>query len=111
MAVGQALRISRTAARLGKTETEDLGKRTIEGIESEGRRITTTDKDQPSFVVTEEAWHSAELRLTLSAVFSGPDEKHTARLRNIDRSEPDPALFAILPDYTIQEMDASHADH
>jgi PHD/YefM family antitoxin component YafN of YafNO toxin-antitoxin module len=92
----------------GKTETEGLGKRTVEGVESEGQRITITDKDQPSFVVTDEEWYSKDLRLTVSSVFSGPDEKHTARLRNIDRSEPEPALFAIPPDYTVQEMDPSH---
>jgi PHD/YefM family antitoxin component YafN of YafNO toxin-antitoxin module len=95
----------------GKTETEDLGKRTIEGIESEGRRVTITDKDQPSFVVTDEEWYSKDLRLTVSSVFSGTDEKHTARLRNIDRNEPDPALFAIPPDYTVREMDPSNSNH
>jgi hypothetical protein len=95
----------------GKPESEDLGKRMIEGIEVEGRRTTTTDKDQASFVVTEEEWYSKDLRVTLSSVFSGPDEKHTARLRNIDRSEPDARLFAIPADYRIQEMDAAGAGH
>jgi hypothetical protein len=95
----------------GKTETEDLGKRTIEGVEAEGHRSTTTDRDEASFVVTEEEWYSKELRVTPSSVFSGPDEKHTARLRNIDRRELDAALFAIPADYQVQEMDAAGAGH
>jgi hypothetical protein len=35
---------------------------------------------------------------------SGPDWKHTATLRKLDRTEPDPALFVIPSDYTISEL-------
>jgi len=49
-----------------------------------------------------ESWHAIELKTPLlskcSDVRSG---RSTMSLKNLDRSEPDPSLFQVPPDYTI----------
>jgi hypothetical protein len=88
-----------------RTNTEELGKRTIEGIEAVGTRKTRICEDQPSLRASDERWVSKELGITLLAEASGPNWKHTVRVQKIDRSEPDAALFTIPSDYTIQESE------
>ena len=44
-----------------------------------------------------------ELGLTLQIEATGPNWKRTAKLQNLDRREPDPALFEIPSGYRIQE--------
>jgi hypothetical protein len=85
-----------------QTKTEKLGARVIEGIEVEGERAVQTSEDQPPLVAVGETWFSRNLGLTLVAEASGPGWRHTAKLQDVDRREPDPALFVIPPDYTIQ---------
>jgi hypothetical protein len=47
---------------------------------------------------------SAELGVVGMSSFSSPTGgERTARIRNVIRGEPDPALFVIPPDYTIQQ--------
>jgi hypothetical protein len=91
----------------GKTtrKTEDLGKQTIEGVEFEGTRTTTTSDEQPSLVAVDELWISKELGLIGLVKHSGPDSEMTSRIQNVDRTVPDPALFAIPPDYRIRDME------
>jgi hypothetical protein len=85
-------------------KTESIGKQTIDGIEYEGERTTATSDEQPSLVGVEERWESRELGLIGLTKSSGPDEQATAKIRNLDRSVPDPALFQIPPDYFIREL-------
>jgi hypothetical protein len=68
----------------------------------EGARVVQTLENQPHLISTHEAWFARSLGLTLAIEASGPNWRHTARLQNLDRHEPDPALFVIPPDYTIQ---------
>lgn len=88
--------------------TEQLGKQIIEGLEVEGKRTTVTipagqiGNEQP-IVVTNESWYSPELQVI---VFSRRDDPMagttTYRLTNIVRAEPDPSLFEVPADYTVE---------
>jgi hypothetical protein len=78
--------------------------RVIDGVEAEGERIVQTSGDQPPLIATRETWWSRTLRLTFVVEASGPNWRHTAKLQNLDLHEPDPALFGIPPDYTIQDQ-------
>jgi len=87
-----------------RTNTEELGKRTIEGIEALGTRITRICHGQPSSLrASDERWLSKDLGITLTAEVSGPNWKHTVRVQIIDRSEPDADLFAIPSAYAIKD--------
>ena len=85
-------------------KTEKLGTQTIDGIEYEGERTTTTSDEQPSLVGVEERWEARELGLFGLMKSSGPDQQSTAKLTNVKRSAPDPNLFKIPPDYVVREM-------
>jgi hypothetical protein len=85
-------------------KSESLGKQTIDGIEYEGDRTTTTSDEQPSLVGVEERWMNGELGLIGLTKSSGPNEQSTAKIRSMDRHAPDPALFEIPSDYVIQDL-------
>ena len=76
--------------------TESLGTRITEGVEVQGTRTTAT-------AYLRETWSSQALGLMLTVEASGPDWKHTAKLQNLDRQEPDASLFVIPPEYSIQD--------
>jgi hypothetical protein len=87
---------SRDAANI---HTETLPADTIGGLDVAGTRTTqvvpagTIDNDR-DFTVTSETWTSAELKITIRQMTSDPRTGTvTTELTNIDRSEPDAALF------------------
>lgn len=91
------------------TRKESLGKQTIEGVEAEGTRSTTTipageiGNEQPIEIVSE-SWYSSELQTVVMTRHSDPRMGETTyRLTNINRSEPARSLFEVPSDYTIQE--------
>jgi hypothetical protein len=91
------------------SQSEDLGTQMIEGVWANGTRTTTTipvnseGNDQPIVSVVEN-WLSEELGLNVLMKRSDPRYGDvTERVTNIDRSEPDPALFRPPADYTITE--------
>lgn len=84
-------------------KTEALGTQIIQGVEVEGVRTVQTSEDEPPLTAVHETWRCPKLRLTLVIETSGPNWKQTARLQNVDWRDPDPALFVIPPEYTIQE--------
>ncbi len=88
-------------------KTENLGKQTIEDIEYEGTRTTTTVEGQPSIIGVEEEWKAPDGLIGLIKS-SGPDLQVTAKLHILDRRDPDPRLFEIPPDYTINELTDAH---
>jgi hypothetical protein len=88
-------------------QRESLGTDMMEGVEAEGWRTTMTTavgvigNDKPLTRVCE-AWHAVELKtLLLSNCSDVRSGRSTMRLKNLDRSEPDPSLFQVPPDYTI----------
>jgi len=84
--------------------TETLGSKLIEGLAADGKRISsaspkTHDEAQENVI---ESWYSPELLvILLNQQFNSVLGNSTARLENINRAEPDPALFQVPPDYTI----------
>jgi len=88
-----------------KATTENLGKRMIEGVEFEGTRTTETSDDHPALIAVEERWYSKDLGLIGMAEASRTNRKHSARIQELQRREPDPSLFAIPSDYTVRDFD------
>jgi hypothetical protein len=86
------------------SKTENLGKQTIDGIDYEGTRTTTTVEDQASIFAVDEEWTAPSLGWIGLFKSSGLDIQVTAKLRILDRRDPDPALFQIPPDYEIREL-------
>lgn len=89
--------------------TESLGTSVIEGVQAEGKRITETipagriGNEKPIEVVNE-TWYSPELQTTIMSKHSDPRTGDvTYTLKNISRSEPDPALFTPPADYKLRE--------
>ena len=90
-----------------EVSTESLGSQIIEGVNAEGKKTTRTipigmmGNDRPLVNVTE-FWFSPELRITVLTKNSDPRMGESVmQLRNIERSEPDPALFSVPPDYQV----------
>jgi hypothetical protein len=92
-----------------RISVEQLGTETIEGLAVEGKRTIRTipvggqGNDRP-MVVTAETWTSPDLKITVLTKTSDPRSgEHITRLTNIERLEPDPALFRVPADYKIQD--------
>lgn len=93
----------------GELDVEELGVRDFEGVQARGVRQTRTIKagqignERPIEVVFEQ-WRSEELGVTLMSRRSDPRSGVTTyELKNIQRTEPSPALFEPPPDYTVVE--------
>ena len=93
----------------GTTRTESLGTKTIEDLQVTGTRNVSTipagsignDKD---IVVTRETWYSPELKLVIQSTQNDPRFGDTTySLTNIQRSEPDEALFQIPAGYKVEK--------
>jgi hypothetical protein len=91
-----------------RCKSEKLGLQTIEGVQCQGMRATVSwpvgsqiCNSHPVVHVTER-WVSASLRL---AIFEKQSEEGgwetVQRLMSISRTEPDPNLFKVPPDYKI----------
>ena len=92
---------------------EKLGTQMIQGVNAEGTRITTTfpagmyGNDRP-FSMVAEHWVSTDLKITVLTKTSDPRfGENITRMENLNRTEPDPALFQIPADYEIVEGDWS----
>lgn len=88
--------------------TEDLGSQNIEGVMATGKRTTTiipagqVGNVQEIRIVSEQ-WFSDEIQALVMTRHSDPRSgENVYRLVNILRAEPDPALFQVPADYTIQ---------
>jgi TonB family protein len=94
----------------GETKNESLGSQMIEGVEAEGTRITHTipagsmGNERP-IEATYERWYSKELQLDVLIKSVDPRSgESTQQMTKINLGEPDPALFEIPSDYTVQEL-------
>jgi hypothetical protein len=93
-----------------KVVVEDLGTQEMEGLTVHGTRTTMTiptgaqGNDRPIETVRE-MWFSKDLNIYVLIKGSDPRSgESTIRTTNIDRSEPDPSLFRVPPDYTISQQ-------
>ncbi|HKQ72173.1 MAG TPA: energy transducer TonB [Blastocatellia bacterium] len=87
--------------------TEQLGKKMVEGVECEGERAVTTmpvgtiGNDRPIETINE-TWYSPELKIMILSKRSDPRfGESTYSVTNITRSEPDAALFQAPSEYTL----------
>jgi hypothetical protein len=92
-----------------RSHSEDLGVEMVEGIWARHTRMTITipvnaqGNDRP-MVETMERWFSEELQVDVLVKRSDPRNGDSIqRLTNIDRSEPDAALFRPPADYVVTE--------
>jgi hypothetical protein len=89
------------------TKTEQLGTKTIEGVEAEGTRSVTTIEagkigNERDIEITYERWFSKELDMIVYSRHYDPRSgEQVYKLVNIDRSEPDRSLFTVPADYKI----------
>lgn len=92
-----------------KSNEESLGKQSFEGVEAEGKRITTTIPvgaigNERAIEIVSESWYSPELKTVLFSRNSDPRTGETIyRLVNLRRAEPDASLFQVPSDYTVKE--------
>jgi hypothetical protein len=92
----------------GAANEEKLPDRTIEGVMATGIRRTTTiaagaiGNEKPIRIVSEE-WRSPDLQVLVLTDLNDPRSgRSTYKLLKINRAEPDPALFKVPGDYTVQ---------
>ena len=88
-------------------KVEPLGILQMSALAVEGRRITNNIPKTEHAEAQEdvnECWYSPELQMmVLRHVHHTSMGESTTRLENIDRSEPDPLMFQVPPDYTIED--------
>ncbi len=91
-------------------KTEKLGGKTIAGVYAEGTRLTVTypvgffGNDKP-IITFHETWMSSELKLVLLSVDDDPRTgTRITEVTNLDRGEPNPALFQVPEGYTIRDQ-------
>ena len=94
----------------GTTQTESLGTKAIAGVQAQGTRDTRNiptgeiGNDRPLQTVWE-TWFSPELNVVVLRRVADPVNGNTVtELKDIQRSEPDPALFQVPAGYTIREL-------
>jgi hypothetical protein len=110
------LSLARNVARF---QAEDLGIQIIEGVEAHGERITlpmlgaAAGEESPNGENTSELWCSDSLSALVLRITGNTKSgtKTTLAIQKIERTEPDPALFQIPPDYTITESVAEPHEH
>lgn len=93
----------------GPGKTESLGTSTIEGVQAEGTRTTTTiaageiGNERPIEIIAER-WYSPELQAVVLSKRTDPRLGETVyRLTNLRRSEPARTLFEVPADFTVKE--------
>jgi hypothetical protein len=92
-----------------KPQIEDLGMKTINGVEAHGKRTTRVipagreGNDQP-ITVTSERWMAEDLKLVVMSVNDDPRTgTSTMELTDLEKSEPDPALFQVPEGYAVKD--------
>jgi hypothetical protein len=90
-----------------RPEVEKLGQDTIDGVAAEGERMTTvipagTQGNDRDITVVTEHWRSTDLGIEVLSKTTDPRGDTTTEIKNLSRTEPDPALFQVPPDYKVQ---------
>jgi len=94
----------------GNSSWEDLGERNVAGVDTVGRRVTTTieagaiGNDQPLTTMSE-SWHSNELGINLLSIRSDPMfGKQTFTITEITAAEPDAQMFELPQGFKINDQ-------
>jgi hypothetical protein len=94
----------------GEVVWEDLGTRSLAGVETAGSRETTTTApgtmgNDRALTSVREFWHSDQLGINLLSILSSPfSGKQTFSIIELTTAEPDPRLFDIPEGYTIDDQ-------
>jgi hypothetical protein len=87
---------------------EQLGTKTVNGVQAEGVRVTRTipagaiGNDKPIEVVTER-WYSTDLQMVVMTTHTDPMMGTVSvKLASVVRGDPDPGLFQIPSDYKVE---------
>jgi len=89
-------------------KTEDLGTKTIAGIEAHGSRTTRTipsgeEGNEVPLVTVQEIWRSQKLGLTLMGTMDDPRSgRRTYEVEEVTQGEPDASLFAPPEGYRVE---------
>jgi hypothetical protein len=101
--------INHTAPQSADVTEEDLGEDSVNGFVAKGTRISQIvpagerGNEQPMTIVSER-WYSEALKSFVRGKQSDPRSGETiSELTNVATGEPDPALFQIPSDYTIED--------
>ena len=90
-------------------QREDLGTQTMAGVTAQGTRVTKTIPagqigNEKPITIVREVWYSNDLQMAVMSKHSDPwSGETTYSLTNIQRAEPDAALFAVPSDYTVTQ--------
>jgi hypothetical protein len=94
---------------------ENLGSDVVDGLNVVGTRETVSIKagvvgnSQP-LVTTREFWYSPDLQVNLSVTRKDPRQGTQAiHVVNLSRAEPDPSVFQVPADYTVQDQRSGSA--
>jgi hypothetical protein len=97
----------------GSHTVENLGMKTLQGVDTVGTRQTTTIKtgemgnDRPIQIVLE-YWHSPRLGFNLLSSRSDPRiGTQTFAITELDTAEPDPQLFSVPDGYQVVDQQTS----
>ena len=96
---------SRAEESRDRVSYQDLGRRTVDGLDAVGCRVTRVIAKRAegawSGTVVIEVWNSPELQINLLTTEKDSDgTERSTRLSNLHRVEPDAALFAVPSGYT-----------
>ncbi len=105
---GVEQRVWVSSAEDGRVNTESLGTQSIEGVTATGTRTTRTIPageigNERSLEITSEVWTSPDLQMVVLSKHNDPRIGETVyRLTNIQRGDPDPALFHVPSGFTVK---------
>jgi hypothetical protein len=95
-----------------QVKMEKLEGKTIAGVYAVGRRVTRirppgTIGNDKTVISVAERWVSPDLKILLYSSSDDPREKLVRQVTQLERSEPDPSVFAIPSDFTVNDVQVS----
>ena len=93
----------------GSLKKEDLGTQTLSGVTAQGTRITRIIPagqigNEKPITIVRESWYSSDLQTVVMSKRSDPwSGETTYTLTNIQRAEPEAALFTVPSNYTVTQ--------
>jgi hypothetical protein len=89
---------------------DKLPGKSIAGVNAVGRRVTRTRPpgsigNDKTIVSVSERWVSPDLGIVLATSMDDPREQRKKEVTELDRREPDAALFQVPADYTVNEAE------
>jgi len=101
--IGAPVTAPTTGKNEGRPAVEQLGERDIEGVTATGMLVRHhIGSAAEGLDVTSETWFARELGIALYVKNTDPKGESVIAISELDRSEPDPALFAVPDGYQLQ---------